>query len=171
MAGLLHDIGLSELPTELLWKPEKLMTEEERAQYRLHPGFAKHSIERQKIKISKDVMEMILLHHERSDGSGYPYGYKNDKLSSYVKLIAFADEFDKLTSLRPGQPIRTPSEALSRLAGLDGLPPDSVFDPEFHQPIIDTFLTNKTNNKELKQSAASEREDYTTTMIVIVIVN
>src|ERR1035437_9638102 len=55
-------------------------------------------------------------------------------------VCAFANEFDKLTSIRPGFPQLSPAEAFRRIAGLDGEPPLPIYDPAFHKPLIDKFL-------------------------------
>lgn len=138
LAGLLHDVGLGELPPELLWKTHAMMSEDERAQYRLHPGFAKNTLQKL-TKGNEKVIEAILYHHERLDGSGYPYGLKADKLPLMAKILALSDEFDKLTSLRPGFPQLTPREAIIKLAGLEGNPTDPVFDTDLFKPILDLF--------------------------------
>ncbi len=160
LAGLLHDVGLGELPPDLLLKTNAMMTDEERAQYRLHPGFAKHTLQ----KLAKDnakVLEAILYHHERFDGSGYPYGLKSENIPLMAKILALADEFDKLTSLRPGFPQLTPREAIVKLAGLEGNPRDTVFDAELFKPIIELFYEppiKKTNEVALVANGETLRD-------------
>lgn len=154
MGGLLHDIGLSELPPELLGKDERKMTPEELASYRLHPGAGKTALVRKKIDVPKEVLDMIMFHHEHTDGSGYPLGKKGDEIPPYAKVCAFADEFDKLTSIRPGYPQLSPKEAVLRIAGLDGKPASPIYDPKFHRPLVDTYLNEgKTETSNPKPAA------------------
>ncbi len=135
-----YQLGLEgiELPPELLWKTEKQMDEDEMAQYRLHPGFAKLTLQKSH-KLSETVLEAILLHHERRDGCGYPYGLKSEKIPMDAKILTFADEFDKQTSLWPGFPQLTPREAIIKLAGLEGNGVDPVFDSDSFKPLITLF--------------------------------
>lgn len=147
MGGLLHDIGVSELGPELSAKPKYAMSTAEQTKYKSHPALGKQAIERLKLKVPLEVMDMILYHHEHTDGTGHPHGKKGSDLSPYAKVCAFADEFDKLTSIRPGFPQLSPFEAIRTIAGLDGKTPSPIFDPDFHQPIVDSFLKKETTHR------------------------
>lgn len=140
MGGMLHDLGLSDLPTSLIGRDLSDMSEEDAAKYQLHPGNAKYTLEKGNLKLPQLVMDMVLYHHERPDGSGYPYGKKSSEIPLAAKICAFADEFDKLTSVRPGHRQLTPADALRRIAGLDGKPPLSLYEPEVHKVILDTYF-------------------------------
>jgi len=96
--GLLHDIGKSKIPPEILYKPGPLTPIE-------YEEMKKHSVLGYKIlegniAINKDVLLAVLMHHEREDGSGYPFGLKGNKISFYAKITAIADVFDAMTSDR-----------------------------------------------------------------------
>jgi HD-GYP domain-containing protein (c-di-GMP phosphodiesterase class II) len=153
MGGLLHDLGLADLPSLLLEKDLNEMCEDDAAQYKLHPGGGKFSVERQKLGVPKEVIDMILLHHEHADGSGYPYGKTTDEIPPMAKICALADVFDRLTSVRTGHRQLSPAAAMRRIAGLDGQPPEPVFDPSFHQPIIDRFMTDLMGSTEVFEQA------------------
>lgn len=92
--GLLHDIGKSELPKELWIKPTRLNDEEFRI-VKQHPVIGSHIL-RQTGLI--DVVDGAEQHHEKLDGSGYPYKLKADKISSDGQLTAIADFYEALTS-------------------------------------------------------------------------
>ena len=97
-AGLLHDIGKVLVPDEILNKRGKL-SEKEFDIMKNHSllGYfcIKHSAE-----ISQSVKEAVLSHHERSDGSGYPYGLHDHEIHLFAKIIAIADVYDAMTQDR-----------------------------------------------------------------------
>ena len=140
IGGLLHDLGLTDLPSELLDKTFECMNEEEQARYKLHPGNGKQDILQKKMKIPEEAMEMILLHHERADGSGYPYGYKSEQIPMSARICAFADEFDKLTSVREG------FRQLSPLQALEYLKESSVYEEIHFAKLYDNFLKSSPQN-------------------------
>ncbi|SMD06301.1 HD-GYP domain-containing protein [Sporomusa malonica] len=98
LAGLLHDVGKTQIPLEILNKPGKL-TPEEMEIMRLHTIRGYHLI-RGTPNVSKGVIYGVLQHHERYDGSGYPFGVSADKIHNYAKIIAIADIYDAMTSDR-----------------------------------------------------------------------
>ncbi len=97
VSALLHDIGKSKIPLEILNKPGKLTAEE----FEL---VKKHTIfGYEMIKNSTEIPEIaygILQHHERMDGTGYPYGLKGEDIHLFGRIIAVADIFDAMTSER-----------------------------------------------------------------------
>lgn len=95
-AATLHDIGKIHTPAEILLKPASL-TKEEFEIIKRHPL---DSYEILKEHYSPEVMIAALQHHERLDGSGYPYGLKGDDICMNARIIAIADVFDAMTSLR-----------------------------------------------------------------------
>lgn len=140
MGGVLHDIGLMDVGPELAGRDLLAMSSEQQARYRQHPVKARESLAKKNLDLPKEVLDMIQSHHEHTDGSGFPMGLKGADISPYAKVCAFANEFDKLTSVRPGYPQLTPKEAIRRIAGLDGRPPLGLYDPNFHRPLVDKFL-------------------------------
>jgi HD-GYP domain-containing protein (c-di-GMP phosphodiesterase class II) len=146
LGGLLHDLGLSDMAAHLVGQDLTRMSPEDAAQYKLHPGSGKLTIEEKKMKLPPGVMDMILYHHERPDGSGYPYGKKGPEIPPLAKVCSFADEFDKLTSVRSGYRQLNPIEAVRRIAGLDGSPPLPVYEESFHKPLVNLLLKPKTKS-------------------------
>jgi len=97
-AALVHDIGKVWVPSELLTKPSRLLpVEYEMLKHHAQAGFdvLKDS------GLSETVREVVLQHHERLDGSGYPRGLKGDEILLEARIVAVADVVDAMMSLRP----------------------------------------------------------------------
>ncbi|MCX5416521.1 HD-GYP domain-containing protein [Streptomyces sp. NBC_00059] len=121
-AGILHDVGKLGVPTRVLRKDGPL-TPEERRVIELHPEYG-HEIVRG-IGFLDEARAAILHHHERLDGSGYPYGLAGEQIPEFARVVAVADAFDAMTSTRSyrrGRPVPVAVEELERCAG-------SQFDP------------------------------------------
>ncbi|MFG2920367.1 HD-GYP domain-containing protein [Streptomyces sp. NPDC048305] len=121
-AGILHDVGKLGVPTRVLRKDGPL-TPEERRVIELHPEYG-HEIVRG-IGFLDEARAAILHHHERLDGSGYPYGLTGDTIPEFARVVAVADAFDAMTSTRSyrrARPVPVAVEELRRCAG-------SQFDP------------------------------------------
>ena len=97
MGALVHDIGKIGVPDAILTKPGPL-SKEEFAIVRSHPEVGARMIEG--IPMFKECVPIVLMHHERLDGSGYPYGASAEALSLGVRIVAVADCFDAMTSTR-----------------------------------------------------------------------
>lgn len=97
-AGLLHDIGKTKVPTEILNKKGKLDFKEFE-EMKKHTIYGYNMVKEMYI-ISDEVKEAILMHHERMNKSGYPMGKGGEQLSLYSKIIAIADAYDAITSER-----------------------------------------------------------------------
>lgn len=109
LAGLLHDLGKTEIPAELLNKRGRL-TDEEFAIIKSHPKKGYELI--RNIPLDVKIKEACLLHHERCDGSGYPFGVPGNKISSYAKILAIADVYDAMTSPRSYRQALCPFKAI-----------------------------------------------------------
>lgn len=97
LAGLLHDIGKTQIPEEILNKPDKL-TDEEYEIMKTHPLAGKKILNNK--KFDSRILAATLQHHERSDGSGYPRGLMEDEIDDFASIIAIADVYDAMTSAR-----------------------------------------------------------------------
>lgn len=113
VGGLLHDVGKMKVPSAILNKPGKL-TEKEFATMKSHVA---HSCEilKQTPGISQISMDIAAQHHERIDGTGYPLGLKEDKISLYGQMSAIVDVYDALTSDRCYHKGMQPTDALRKL--------------------------------------------------------
>ncbi|MEW5901161.1 MAG: HD domain-containing phosphohydrolase, partial [Acidobacteriota bacterium] len=96
--ALLHDIGKIAIPDAILKKPNRLSAAEWE-KVRLHPVLGYGLIK--EIKMVKEVGNVILCHHERFDGSGYPKGLKKEEIPLEARIFALADALDAITSHRP----------------------------------------------------------------------
>jgi len=108
-AALLHDIGKIGIPESILNKNGKL-TSEEFEFVKKHPEIGANVVS--KIPQLRDLVPIILYHHERTDGSGYPEGLSKDRIPFLARILAVADVFDALVSDRPYRSGITPDEAI-----------------------------------------------------------
>lgn len=99
IAGLLHDVGKSKIPNEVLNKPGRL-DEDEFALMKQHSLFG-FQILKEKENFSDGIMRGVLQHHEKINGAGYPLGVAEDKIHTYAKIISVADVYDALVTERP----------------------------------------------------------------------
>ncbi|MCL6471393.1 MAG: diguanylate cyclase [Firmicutes bacterium] len=97
IAGLLHDVGKIAIPAFILQKTEPL-TEEEFKELRTHPIIGERILSTLTKANLQPVIEAVLYHHERLDGSGYPQGLVKHKIPLYARIIAVADTLDVLVS-------------------------------------------------------------------------
>jgi PAS domain S-box-containing protein/putative nucleotidyltransferase with HDIG domain len=110
--GLLHDIGKAAIPGTILSKPGQL-TDEEWVLMRSH---VKRGYEMLKgMNLPDYAVDMVLHHHERVDGSGYPDGLKGDKLSLESKILGICDVVEAMGSHRPYRPARKMTEIIDEL--------------------------------------------------------
>ncbi|RPE40854.1 putative nucleotidyltransferase with HDIG domain [Streptomyces sp. Ag109_O5-1] len=116
-AGILHDVGKLGVPTRLLRKDGPL-TPEERRIIELHPEYGHEMV--RGISFLGEARAAILHHHERIDGSGYPYGLAGGQIPESARVVAVADAFDAMTSTRSysrARPVGAAVEELRRCAG------------------------------------------------------
>lgn len=138
-AALLHDIGKVGVETKILRKPTRL-TDDEWKIIKRHPELG--------AKIVKGltgldlITPLILNHHERLDGSGYPRGLKGDQLSIGVRIIGVADSFSAMVEGRIYQPKRKVDEVLNILASESGTKYDALVVDALQQLILDEAIIN-----------------------------
>ncbi|AQR74066.1 HD-GYP domain-containing protein [Sphingomonas sp. LM7] len=118
LAGLLHDVGKMAVPDEILNKPGRL-SEEEFALVRTHPEQG-HAMLENGGGVTQEVLDVSLLHHEKIDGTGYPYGLKGDAISLAARMGAICDVYDALTSDRQYKQGWTPLKAATEMYGWEG---------------------------------------------------
>jgi putative nucleotidyltransferase with HDIG domain len=114
MAGLLHDLGKAMMPMAVLNKPGKL-TEAEFDIMKSHP-LEGHKILQRAGNVDALVLDVCLHHHEKTDGSGYPDGLKDEDISLFAKMGAVCDVYDAITSNRPYKAGWDPAESLRKMA-------------------------------------------------------
>ena len=111
VSSLFHDIGKIMIPDEILNKPGPLTREEFRYIMR-HPGYSRMLVEP---KFGKEIAEIVEQHHERLDGSGYPFSLTGSEIRLEAKIIAVADSYDAMTTVRAYRNAVSPREALDDL--------------------------------------------------------
>lgn len=97
-SGLLHDIGKAKVTNEILNKPGKL-TNEEFDEIKKHTIFG-YDLVKKYSDFNENIKNAVLMHHERMDGSGYPFGRTEDDITLNAKIVSVADTFDAMTSNR-----------------------------------------------------------------------
>ncbi|HWR41404.1 MAG TPA: HD-GYP domain-containing protein [Patescibacteria group bacterium] len=113
LTGLLHDIGKTQVPLEILNKPGKL-TPQEMAIMKRHTAFGYDLLK--KAEVAPHVFLGALQHHERNDGTGYPLRVSHENIHEYARITAVADLYDAMTSNRVYQKKRTPFVVIETLA-------------------------------------------------------
>ena len=123
MAGIIHDLGKIYIPAEILNKPSRL-NELEFTFIKNHPEVAFEIIE--KIEFPWPIDQIILQHHERMDGSGYPAGLKVQDIKLEARILMVADVVEAMTSHRPYRPAFSLEQALREIQEKRGI----LYDPE-----------------------------------------
>ncbi len=116
-AGILHDIGKIGIADSILSKPGKLTTEEYCA-FLEHPVIGAKIIDG--IPFLNPVKGLVLHHHERYDGTGYPDGLKGDDIPMGARILAVADTFDSITTDRPYRAALSTEHAIRELRRCSG---------------------------------------------------
>ncbi|MCD9142486.1 HD-GYP domain-containing protein [Streptomyces albireticuli] len=131
-AGILHDVGKLGVPTRLLRK-EGPLTPEERRVIQLHPEYGHEMV--RGIGFLDEARAAILHHHERLDGSGYPYGLRGRQIPLFARIVAVADAFDAMTSTRSYSRARPVPAALAELDRCAG----TQFDPRMVGALVEAL--------------------------------
>ena len=110
-AAMLHDIGKMNIPDAILLKPEALSDDE----YELIKNHSIFGYELLRHGPFKELSKIVLYHHERYDGKGYPHGLKGDEIPKMSQIISIADAFDAMTTNRAYKEAFSKEEALGRV--------------------------------------------------------
>jgi putative nucleotidyltransferase with HDIG domain len=116
-AALLHDIGKFIFPDTILMS-DKRLTAEEFAIVKRHPEQGARIVRR--IEGYEDIAEIILSHHERFEGGGYPYGIAGEQIPLGARIIAVADTYDVMTARDSYRAPVTPAEAMAEIRRVSG---------------------------------------------------
>lgn len=109
ICGYLFDIGKTKIADELLWKPDKLTPEEFiQMQHHIHLGY--ELIKNR--QLPPHVVSVMIMHHERCDGTGYPARLKADRIDPYAMLAAIVDTYEAMTHPRAQRLALTPFQAI-----------------------------------------------------------
>ncbi len=147
-AALLHDAGRFGIPEEILRKPSKLEPSEF-ALVKEHPIHGARIL--QPLEILEPAVPIILYHHERYDGTGYPKGLKKDEIPLGARILAVANAFEAMICDRPYRSAMSLEKAAQEIASHAG----TQFDPEVVQAFLDLMRTKKLEtliHPKIKQS-------------------
>lgn len=140
LCGLLHDVGKLRVPEELLKKTETY-TEEDKAAIKAHTREGYLLVK--DLDIDSHIKNAILTHHERCDGSGYPFGLSGFRIDPYAKMVAIADVYDAMTSTRAHRGAMSPIQAIEVMQE-EGLQKYDVrFIMIFLENVMNTFIGNR----------------------------
>jgi PAS domain S-box-containing protein/putative nucleotidyltransferase with HDIG domain len=117
MAGLLHDIGKVAVPTEILTKPGRL-SDIEMSLIRTHCQTGYDILKN--VEFPWPIADMVVQHHERIDGSGYPYGLREDDILMEARILAVSDVVEAMTAHRPYRPAPGIDKALEEISRNSG---------------------------------------------------
>lgn len=140
LAGLLHDIGKTSIPNEVLNKDGRL-TDEEFQLIRRHPKMGYDILKMQ--PLDSHVKKAALMHHERCDGSGYPMGLTMDEIDDYALIIAIADVYDAMTAARSYRQPLCPFQVIAEFEK-DGL---QKYKPKYILTFLERIATTYQNNR------------------------
>lgn len=135
-AALLHDIGKAQIPLSIINKPGRLTSTE----YKLiqdHPLYGAEMVVKEDKLI--ELAPIILHHHERIDGFGYPHGLRENEIPKLSRMIAVLDAYDSMIEFRPYQLKRQPLEAMQELRRCSC----SQFDQNFVNQFFDYLIMNQ----------------------------
>jgi putative nucleotidyltransferase with HDIG domain len=118
IGALLHDVGKIKIPLAVLNKPGKL-TDDEFALMKKHPEFGVEILEGSP-DLTADSLDVVLSHHERCNGSGYPRALVGDAISFFSQLVAIIDVYDAMTSDRVYHDGRSPAQVLKLMRSFTG---------------------------------------------------
>ncbi len=132
LGTLLHDIGKIVVPEDVLTKRDAL-TDDEWARIRTHPAVGADLVSR--LPMLRNIGPIVLSHHERYDGTGYPAGLVRHEIPLGARIIAVADAYEAMTSMRPYRGAVTTGDAIRELRAAAG----TQLDPEIVERFIEVI--------------------------------
>lgn len=148
VAGLFHDIGKIAVPDSVLLKSTSL-TEEEFAVIKRHPAYGYQILSA--ISSYQEIAPIVLCHHERIDGKGYPKGITGEQIPEESKMISVADAFDAMTSHRRYRENLTLEQALDQL--------EQGKEKQFDAKIVDVFMDILREYEDIRKKIAWTYEE------------
>jgi putative two-component system response regulator len=121
--SILHDIGKIHI-SEYILRKEGTLSDEEWIEMKKHPEMGVELVDG--IHYLNSAVPVILYHHERWNGSGYPYGMKGEKIPVMARIVAIADSFDAMTTERPYRKELTPEQAFNEVVSGSGIQYDPL---------------------------------------------
>ncbi len=145
LTGLLHDLGKAKIKDSLLNKADTL-TLDEMEKMKSHPVMSYRLLSNENTFDSK-VLQGVLFHHERMDGSGYPLGIKGEQINLFSRIIAIADTFDAITATKTYRKKNSPLDAIEEIQASSS----NLFDPYICQIFINNIIEYY-NGREIRLS-------------------
>ena len=130
LGALFHDVGKIGIPESLLSKPTEL-TDAEWVEMKSHPTMGASLLAN--VPMLERIRPIVLAHHERFDGTGYPRGLKGNEIPLAAQIISVADAYDAMTSERPYRITLRPKRALRELRANAGT--------QFNPVVVEAFIT------------------------------
>ena len=160
-SSVLHDIGKVGIPDSILLKPGRL-TPQEFEIIKQHPRIGGDSIREVERNVPDSFLvsgrEIAYYHHERWDGRGYPYGFKETEIPLSARIVAVADVYDALTSERPYKKAFPHEEARDLIIGDRSL----AFDPD----VVDAFLQMEDRFLQINEEKRGEQGESILTDLI-----
>jgi putative nucleotidyltransferase with HDIG domain len=138
IAGTLHDLGKVGVPTEILVKPGRL-TDQEFSIIKTHPLVGFEIL--QPLELAQQTTQIVLQHHERWNGSGYPRGLSGNEILLEARILGVADVVEAMATHRPYRAALGLDLALEELSRNRGI----LYDPTVVQSCSDLFIEQKFN--------------------------
>ena len=146
--GLLHDIGKIGIPVHILDK-DGALNDEEMQTMKDHVTIGARILE--PLNALADVLPIVLYHHERFDGLGYPEGLRGTDIPFLARILCVADTFDALRSERPYRPGRNAEESLEVIVECSG----TQFDPEAVEAFVEVMSSDEVALRAMQAVGAS----------------
>lgn len=149
LCGFLFDIGKFMLPTDIIWKPDRL-SRMEFDLIKTHAFYGWYLLSKTP-NIPGDVLLATLQHHERVDGSGYPQGLSGNDINQFAKIISILDSYEAITSARSYRKPKNPFEAV-QILGTDGY---TKYDASYIKNFL-TYIVEELKGNHVRLSNGTE---------------
>jgi HD-GYP domain-containing protein (c-di-GMP phosphodiesterase class II) len=133
IGGILHDIGKTLIPTEILNKQGKL-SDEEFNEIKKHPVYGGNLLKKN-VRIPDSIIKVVEQHHERVDGKGYPYRLERKQISKFAKIVCVCDVYDAVSNDRCYRGKFSPNDAYELILSGNG----TSFDEQIVADFKNTF--------------------------------
>ncbi len=144
IGGIFHDVGKIGVPDSILMK-EKGLNDSEFAEIKKHTIVGAEMLE--PVSYFKNILPIIKYHHERYDGTGYPEGLKGEKIPYLARIVAVADSFDAMTSMRSYRNSLTRKKVIKQFEIGKG----TQFDPQIADAMLDIIINEPEKIKEIQK--------------------